>query len=406
MGAHAQFARPGREILNLPRVPVKPVSKLILRRGTGRNVLAEAIDRLEVLYAEGHALVVSFSAGKDSTVCLNVALEAARRTNRLPVKVVMRDEEIMFPGTYEYAERVANRGDIDFHWIYANQPIINCFNRASPYWWVFDPLLPASSWMRSPPARAYRIDEKNIIAMTIPERFPVAEGKTLFAVIGLRAQESNARRYSIHSAGGYLTKPNDYGVRNCRPIYDWTDGDVWKAIKEGGWDYNTAYDTMFRMGVPRRNLRIAPPTMNPAGIPHLAMAQAAWPQWFDRMAIRCPGVRAAAQYGMRAVTPDRRSTETWEQCFHRVNVDTAPTWIAARATEAKRRVLSAHTHHATSPLPEVKPCRSCQGSIGSWRNLTLFMYGGDPFSVKSGLPYVEPEFFRVGSGTWGGKPSF
>lgn len=73
---------------------------------TGRDVFAEAVHRMVRVYGEGHRVVVSFSGGKDSGVCLEVCLEAARQTGRLPVEVIMRDEEIMFPGTFEYAERV------------------------------------------------------------------------------------------------------------------------------------------------------------------------------------------------------------------------------------------------------------------------------------------------------------
>jgi hypothetical protein len=36
------------------------------------------------------------------------------------------------------------------------------------------------------------------------------------------------------------------------------------------------------------------------------------------------------------------------------------------------------------------------------------LYMGDPFTfTKTGLPEMEPEFFRPGAGTWnGGKPSW
>jgi len=46
------------------------------------------------VYEAGHHVVVSFSAGKDSGVCLEVCLLAAKETGNLPLDVVMRDEEI------------------------------------------------------------------------------------------------------------------------------------------------------------------------------------------------------------------------------------------------------------------------------------------------------------------------
>lgn len=378
------------------------------RKYLGTDVFNQAIDRMKALYAEGHRVVVSFSGGKDSTCCLEVCTIAATETGRLPVEVVLRDEEVMYPGTYEYAERVAARPDISFNWLIARQPVINVFNRKAPYFWVFDPMLKPEQWVRQPPAIAQWIKELSIDRMTIPERFPVPSGKTLFAVVGLRTQESRGRMYGLFSSGGYLTGANKYGVRNARPVYDWTDGDVWKAIKDNGWDYNTAYDTMHAMGVPRSRLRIAPPTMNAAGIGELAKAAAAWPKWFARVCQRLPGVRTAAQFGLRAVTPVRRLGETWEETFKRECIEQAPAkWIADRATSAMEKMLSTHTHHSTSPFPEVDPCYTCFSNLGCWKSLALACYNGDPFSLKCGfLPYVEPDFFRDGAGKWGGAPSF
>lgn len=379
------------------------------RKYLGTDVFNQAIDRMAVLYKEGHRVVVSFSAGKDSGVCLEVCRIAAREAERLPVEVVMRDEEIMYPGTYEYAERVAADPEISFNWLCARQPIINVFNRKDPYWWVFDERLQPEEWVRQPPSYAQWIPEKSIDQMTMPKRFPPAEGKTLFAVIGLRISESRGRMYGLFSSGGYLTGANQYGVRNCRPIYDWTDGDVWKAINDNKWDYNRAYDVMQASGVPRNKLRIAPPTMNAMGIAELSKAAAAWPLWFNKVCKRLPGVRTAAKFGLRAVTPSRRLGETWEECFKRECITEAPApWIAERATKAMNAILSTHTHHSTSPFPEVSPCYTCFANLGSWRSLCLALYNGDPFSLKTSNAngYVEPEFFRAGAGTWGGKPSF
>jgi len=381
------------------------------RQLLGTTTFDSTLDRLIRLYEEGHRLVVSFSAGKDSTCVLECAILAARLTGRLPVEVVLRDEEIAFPGTYEYAMRVAKRPEIKFHWLVAHQPIINCFNRANPYFWVFDNTLPPEQWVRQPPTdrpecNVTFIDEINIEQMTIPSRFPPPEGKNLYAVIGLRVQESRGRLYGLFSSGGYITKPNRWGVRNVRPIYDWSDGDVWKAIGDNGWDYNKAYDTFMSMGVKRKDLRIAPPTMNPAAVDLLRLGSQAWPRWFDKVADRLEGVRTAAMFGKRSVSPNRRQGETWEECFTRECIDEAPAWIAKRAVEMRDTVLRAHGRHATTPLPEVTPCRPCFGNLGSWKGLTNALYGGDPFSVKTNLPYVEPEFFRPGAGTWGGKASF
>ena len=225
-------------------------------------------------------------------------------------------------------------------------------------------------------------------------------------MMGLRVQESRQRMMGLHSSRGYLTKPNFLGVRNLRPIYDWTDADVWLGIRKYGWDYNSAYDVLHRLGVPRRDLRISPPTMNPAGGDMLRLGASAWPEWWSRVCRRLPSVRTYAQYGRRAVQADRRYAETWEQTFHRTCVDQAPAWISERAVKAMDSTLRRHGRHSSTPLPQAGKCLQC-GILGSWRQLVQSMYLGDPFSQRaSWLPYVDPEFFRPGAGQWHGSPSF
>lgn len=378
-----------------------------MRYSLGVDVFKMATKRMRELYAAGHTVVVSFSAGKDSGACLEVALRAAEEEGRGPVNVVMRDEEIMFPGTFEFAERTYKRQGVKMRWVIANQPIVNAFNRTSPYWWVFDPTLPKAEWVREPPEFAERIPGKNINSMVSKEVYPVEEGKDLIAVIGLRANESMNRRMAIASSKGFLTQKNEHGVRYARPIYDWTTGDVWKAHKDNAWDYNQAYDTMYRLGVGINAMRIAPPTLTAGGIDLLKFAIRAWPTWFDKVDKRCPGIRTAAMFGRRAIEPIRRMGEDWETCFKRECIETAPAWIAERATNVMGHAIRTHAAHSSDPLPQAGACKRCW-AVNSWRTIAKNIYMGDPFSLKfSFLSYIEPEFFRPGAGTWGaGKPAF
>ncbi len=380
-----------------------------MRSYTGTSVFEQAIDRMVKVYEGGHRVVLSFSGGKDSGCMLEICIIAARLTNRLPVEAVMRDEEIMLPGTFEYCERVAARDEVDFHWVVANQPVINIFNRAEPYFWVFDPLLSPEQWVRQPPDFTEYITEKNILALINTAKFPPPEGKDLYEGVGLRVQESAVRRAGVASSGGYLTKVGKNGARKARPIYDWTDGDIWKAIKDNQWDYNSAYDTMFRMGMKRSALRIGPPTMTWYSLPALQIGAKAWPRWFDKVCTRLPGVRTVVQFGKRAVTPERKLHETWRDTYQRVCIDEAPAeWIRERAIKVRDYYTSRHVQHATTPFPEIRPCSICSRSNASWRNLAHSMYGGNPFSLKmqSFMKEIEPEFFREGAGKWGGKPTW
>ncbi len=377
------------------------------RRVLSQNVFDAAVERMRALYEEGHRVIVSFSGGKDSTCCLEVCLIAARMAGALPVEVIMRDEEVMYPGTFEYCERVRQREGVVFYWIVAHQPIVNVCNRADPFYWVFDPLLPPDKHMRPMPEWAIEIPEMSIQRMVTPERFPPKEGKDLFCVLGLRVQESFVRRAAVFSSKGYLTGKSKWGYRKCRPIYDWGDGDVWKAIGEHGWDYNSAYDHLARYGLPRKDLRIAPPALTAESWRELRAASHIWPRWFDRLNDRLPGVLEVARYGVRALQPIHRAGETWEETYMRECVETAPGWIRERALRAREMALSVHETHASSSFPEITPCTKCVGLGGSWRSLALGMYNGDPFALKiKKMDEVEPEFFRPGTGKWGGSPQW
>jgi len=378
------------------------------RKVLSENVFEMAVRRMTELYEGGHRVVVSFSGGKDSGVCLEVAIIAAHKTGCLPVEVIMRDEEVMFPGTFEYSERVAARDDVKFHWLVAGQPVTNVYDRESPYFWVFDDRLSPDEWMRTPPDWATRIPEQNITGTCTLDRFPPPEGKKLYCVMGLRASESMARLMGLHMSKSHIAKhPMKTGAYTVRPIYDWSDGDVWKAHFDLGWDYNKAYDDMNRLGIPRSQLRIAPPTLNAHGVESLALASQAWPEWFDRLGIRLRGVRQAGLFGKQVVMPHRRHNETWEECYNRECIQEAPKWIADRSIELRDKMTFRHAKHATTSLPEIKACQSCERAIGSWRTLARIMYCGDPMSLRQGsLKYIEPEFFREGAGVWGGDPAF
>ena len=88
-----------------------------------QDVFVRAKKRIRAVYEAGHRVIVSFSGGKDSTVCLELAIQVAREMGLLPVETVMMDEEILYPGTFEYSDYVANRPEVDFHWFVASSSV-------------------------------------------------------------------------------------------------------------------------------------------------------------------------------------------------------------------------------------------------------------------------------------------
>lgn len=390
----------------------------------GKNVLTAAIERVRQVYEDGHRVVVAFSGGKDSTAILEVTILAAKQLGINEVEVQFIDEEIVYPGTQEYVERTANRKGIKFHWVVLNHPNINVCNRENPYWYAYDPWLEKEKWMQIPPDNHETMDEIDLYNVTNINRFPSPPGKDLMSIVGIRTSESG-KRYLVLAGmhGRYITtyrgnpKPilrknadgTVNGARNVWPIYDWTVGDLWKAVKELKWDYDKAYDTMARMGVAVKLQRIAPVGFNESSNRLLKMMQGAWPDWVDKVCERLPGTRAALNFGVRAVQPQRRLGETWESCFKRTCIETAPAWIAERSTTVMNAILEATSRYSNRPFPDVGATEtggsSGSGLITSWKRMAMIMYCGDPFSlfIKSMCKEMEPEYFQKGRGTWADK---
>lgn len=381
------------------------MSKFIIDENV--DVLDAALERFRFMFENGE-VVISFSGGKDSGICVDLALLAKDQFGiDKPVYVVMRDEEVLFPGTHEFALRTAQRDGVEFTWAIANQPVINIFNREKPYFWVYDPLLDPSEWVAQPPSIAQYIPDKNIDRLVTHERLGFDKDTMIYNVIGLRTQESNRRKMAIISGKGYLTKPKD-GKINAKPVWDWKDGDVWKFISDFQCDYNTAYDVMYKHGLPRNKLRIAPATLSESAAEQLVIACKAYPKWFDKVCKRLPGVKLAVNYGDRAIKPQRLLGESWSECYQRTCINEAPKWIALRSEKFRDIALREWSNDTTDPFPEKSSgVKMMSWRWNSWERLVKTMYNGDPFCIKQDrLPYMEPEFFRQGAGTWGGRPSF
>lgn len=362
---------------------------------TGRNVYDAAVARVADIYKEGHRVIVAFSGGKDSGVLLEISIEAARLTGNLPVEVMFRDDEILYPPTVEYCERIAQRKEVNMHWLVNEQAAPNIYNRELPFYWCFDPELPREKWTRSYPDYA-EIDRENINLYYIinSNKYPPpATGLKIVGVVGIRCEESSTRRLALQGLKG----PRSYGIKDKRlitlyPIYDWTSGDVWRAVSEKGWDYNKAYDALTRLGLSKSRQRLSQIAMSPIGADGLQVAAKAWPRWFDTVTQRLPGIRAVAYYGERVLRPVIRDNESWEDCFYRTCVNEAPQWVSERSMWTLKKMQAYHHHHSDQEFPQVKTCPACKQS---WKTLANSLYSGDPFHIEiTWLPDVEPAQFR------------
>lgn len=173
---------------------------------------------------------VSFSAGKDSTVTLDLV---RRICPNAPVALFDSGCELrgtMALATYYGAEVI--------------QPRMT-FPEMARYsgWWGYEDPVDAGCPFR---VKTVIIDEPS-------EAFVVRRRLRVMA-IGLRAEESRGRQLNA-ATHGELYETLDRTWHLC-PIQRWKVDDVWAYIAARGLVYHPAYDRLTEMGIPREDQRL------------------------------------------------------------------------------------------------------------------------------------------------------
>ncbi len=244
-----------------------------------KNVYEAALERFEVIFKEFDRVCISFSNGKDSGIILNLAIQVAKRLNKLPVHAMYIDMEAQYSHAIEYTERMFNREEVKAYWICLPIHLRNAVSQFQPHWVCWDPEK-KDAWVRDMPTHPAVISDVNYFpffryGMEFEEFTPefarwFSQGKKTVSVVGIRSDESLNRFRTIKSESKITYK--DYAwttklfrddpeseVYNAYPIYDWRVEDVWIANGKFGWDYNRIYDLMHMAGVSLYKQRLCQP---------------------------------------------------------------------------------------------------------------------------------------------------
>jgi len=242
------------------------------------NVYEAAIKRIEEAITGHDDFYVSFSGGKDSGVLLNLVIEVATRINRLPVKAVFSDLEIIFAETSRYTQSQMGRAEIEPYWLCLTEIENNAssvYQRYFKYWGKDE-----QPWARDMPDMPYVINEDNIPSWLQPHylnrnvdewtitRFGEAlcdktGAESVANFIGMRDDESYGRLMNVRCMKNRDKKnPHTYRYVGkdprtwiCLPIHDWKVADVWHYYASKKIDYNRVYDAMWKMGIPPHEQR-------------------------------------------------------------------------------------------------------------------------------------------------------
>lgn len=242
------------------------------------NVYDAAVSRFEYIFSEFDNVCISFSNGKDSGVLLNLAIEVARKMDKLPVTVLYIDFEAQYKKAIEFTERMFSREEVQGYWVCLPINLRNAVSQIQDHWLCWDGNK-KDAWVRELPKNKHVISDEAFFpffrrGIEFEEFVPefakwFADGEKACQVVGIRTAESLNRYRTIVSEKKLTYKGNQWTTKMFRnepneiysayPIYDWRTEDIWTANAINKWDYNEIYDLMQMAGVPIHKQRLCQP---------------------------------------------------------------------------------------------------------------------------------------------------
>jgi predicted phosphoadenosine phosphosulfate sulfurtransferase len=288
-----------------------------------QNVYDKALERIRYLFDEFENVVVGFSGGKDSTIIFNLAMIVAKEKNRLPLNVLWIDQEVEWIATSDFCEYIMTLPDVKPYWYQMEMVITNnasSFDRYNYCWkkedeaeWV-RPKHPLS--IKENPTKVQRFHD--LFGALMEEEF---KGQTACYLSGVRTEESPNRfmaltydvTYKWITWGKRYSKKRDHF--SFYPIYDWSYTDVWKAINDNHWRYNTVYDSMYRHGCQYGEMRVSN-LHHETAINTLLIVQQIEPQLWSKITNRIAGantVKHIKDESFHAPKELPHAFEDWEE---------------------------------------------------------------------------------------------
>lgn len=286
------------------------------KRYLSKSVYEASVERFKYLFDEFDNILVSFSGGKDSSVCLNLAYDYAKETGQLDKLAMYHlDYEAQYQMTTEFVTDTFNGFDgIRKYWLCL--PVgAQCACNMRGKWIPWD-LDKRDIWVREYPDSPYLVTEETAefeyrkgqkdyeVQDLFCNWFSGKFGKTA-VVIGIRADES-MDRYKLVTSSAFTIEGHRYNdlkwtvgdgdLYKTYPIYDWTTEDVWIYNAKFGKAYNRLYDLYYQAGLTIDKMRVASP-FNFAGIHTLKLYKVIDPNNWARMIGRTEGVNFAGIYG-------------------------------------------------------------------------------------------------------------
>lgn len=367
-----------------------------------KNVYEAAKERFEQIYTEFDKVCISFSNGKDSGVLLNLAIEVAKRLDKLPVHAMYIDMEAQYEHSINYTREMFDRPEVKGYWICLPIHLRNAVSQFQPHWLCWDPDK-QDAWVREKPNHTTVISDENYFpfftrGMEFEEFTPAfakwfSQGKKTCSVVGIRSDESLNRYRTIasetkitHNGKQWTTKlfrdEADVEIYNAYPIYDWSTRDVWRANGKFGWTYNKIYDLMYMAGVSLHKQRLCQPYGDDQR-QGLYLFKALEPQTWAKVVHRVEG----ANFGNRYTETDKTTLGNYKvilppghtyESYSKFLLSTMPPYLAEHYQEKIDKFLAWWDKEGVSQIPDkADPKEESRRKAPSWRRIAKVLLKND-----------------------------
>lgn len=259
------------------------------------DVYTEAKKRIRKVINSFDSVIVAFSGGKDSLCVLNLVQEVYEELGiKEKVKVIFRDEELIPDDVVRFVQSKAESGLYDFRY-YAVPLKSQKFILGSTEEYV--------QWdrnrkhLRTPPSYAITLpkDDKRIFDQYTMDSFCCKDEKGRVAIInGIRADESLLRFNAscIKKNENYINRTEDPRIKLVKPIFDWTEQDIFTYFYKKHIDYCVIYDMQTFNG---DKLRVSTP-LHAESSKMIYKLQTLYPVFFQQLVELFPDVLLQARY--------------------------------------------------------------------------------------------------------------
>lgn len=230
-----------------------------IRKYIDSDVYTEAKKRIHHIVDTFDNVLVCFSGGKDSLVALSLLEEVYKEKGiKEKIKVVFRDEELIPDDVIDFVKEKAESGKYDFRYyaipLKSEKYILgNCMTYVQ---WDRD-----RKHLRKAPDYAITLADEDykVFDQYSADAYICKNLKGRVAMItGIRADESLFRlRACLNRMNEcYINATEDTRIKLCKPIYDWTEDDVFLYFFKTGIRYCSIYDVQM---LNNENLRVSTP---------------------------------------------------------------------------------------------------------------------------------------------------